>query len=130
MRDIGIRIQSYKLRRYRPPETVGEKARLGLAVVLAAWLIWALFLSDHSAVRLAGLEHKKHSAAANLEDVQRDVERNRRELKSAGDPEVAERTLHERHNFAREDELLYVIQADGSVQAPPRAAAPGDSLRR
>lgn len=130
MRDIGIRIQSYRLRRYRPPETVGEKARLGLAVALAAWLIWALFVSDHSAVRLAGLEHKKRAAEANLADVTQDVERNRRDLKSAGDPEVAERTLHERHNFAREGELLYVIQADGSVQAPPRPAAPGDSLRR
>ena len=130
MRDIGIRIQGYKLRRYRPPETIGERARLGLAVALAAWLIWALFLSDHSAVRLMGLEHKEKVGEARLAEVQADVARSKQDLKAADDPEVARRILHERHNFARADELLYVIQSDGSVQAPPRPLAPADSAGR
>ena len=130
MRDIGLRIQSYRLRRYRPPETIGEKARLGLAVALAAWLIWALFLSDHSAVRLLGLEHRKKTTEARYAEAQGAVEKSRQELKAAADPEVARRILYERHNFAREGELLYVIQADGSVQAPPRANAPADSAGR
>ena len=129
MRDIGIRIQRYKLRRYGPPETIGERARLGLAVALAGWLIWALFVSDHSAVRLMALEHKQKSmekqlAAANLE-----VKRGTADLRAAGDPSVAERVLRERHNFAHPGELLYIIQSDGKVQAPPIGISPADSAR-
>lgn len=130
MRDIGIRIQRYRLSRYRPPETIGERARLGLAVALAGWLIWALFLSDHSAVRLIGLERRQAATAQELERVEREVERGTRELKAAGDPAVAARILHERHNFAREGELLYVIQSDGSVAGPAREIAPADSAGR
>jgi cell division protein FtsB len=129
MRDIGIRIQRYKLRRYGPPETIGERARLGLAIALAAWLIWALFLSDHSAVRLLGLEHKQKATEQRLAEVSAEVKRGTAELKAADDPAVAERILRERHNFAHEGELLYVIQADGSVQRLPSEISPADSAR-
>ena len=61
MRDIGIRVQRYKLSRYRPPDSLSDRARMGLTLGLAAWAIWALFLSDHSAVRLIGLGQKKHT---------------------------------------------------------------------
>jgi len=131
MRDIGIRIQRYRLRRYKPPETIGEKARLGLAVALAGWAIWALFLSDHSAVRLLALEHRKNSTEAQFVAAERAVKRSEQDLAAAADPRVAEAWLRSRHNFAHEGELLYVIQPDGSVRpAPtPRAPAPADKGR-
>ncbi len=129
MRDIGIRIQRYRLRRYQPPETLGEKARLGLAIALAGWAIWALFLSDHSAVRLIGLEHKKQATETKLASVERAVAMSEEELASADDPLVAERILRKLHNFARPGELLYIIQPDGSVRTAPALQAPADSAR-
>jgi cell division protein FtsB len=129
MRNIGIRIQRYKLQRYRAPETMSEKARLGLAVALAAWMIWALFLSDHSAVRLLGLSHKRATTEKKLAQVERQVARGEREVKTIDDPAVIERILRERHNFAHEGELLYVIQRDGSVGALREIPAASDSTR-
>jgi cell division protein FtsB len=129
MRDIGIRIQRYKLRRYGRPETMGDKARLGLAVALAGWLIWALFVSDHSAVRLLALENRQKSAEGRLSEVTAEVKRGTAELEAADDPAVAERILRERHNFAHEGELLYVIQPDGSVRRPTSEISPADSGR-
>jgi len=129
MRDIGIRIQRYRLRRYQAPETLGEKARLGLAIALAGWAIWALFLSDHSAVRLMGLEHKKTTTETKLASVERAVALSEQELAAADDPLVAERILRKLHNFARPGELLYIIQPDGSVHTAPALQAPADSAR-
>ena len=128
MRNIGIRIQRYKLQRYRAPETISERARLGLALALAGWMIWALFLSDHSAVRLLGLTHKRDTAEGRLALVQGQVRRGEAEVKSIDDPAVIERILRERHNFAHEGELLYVIQEDGSVGALREIPA-ADSIR-
>lgn len=116
MRDIGIRIQRYKLSRYAPPEKISERARLWLTLGLAGWLIWSLFLSDHSAVRLMGLANREAKTDAQLATTQRTVRRLEQDLKSANDPAVAERILRERHNFARPGELLYVIQSDGQVR--------------
>jgi cell division protein FtsB len=130
MRNIGIRIQRYRLQRYRAPETVSERARLGLAVALAAWLIWALFVSDHSAVRLLGLEHRRNVTERKLAVVTQEVERGLAEVRAVNDPAVIERILRERHNFARDGELLYILQADGSVGAVREIPAAADSARR
>ena len=119
MRDIGIRIQRYKLSRYRPPDSLSDRARMGLTLLLSAWAIWALFLSDHSAVRLMGLGQKKHNLEQQLASTSQDVTRRARSLRVADDPDEAARVLRERHNFAREGEMLYVIQGeDGAVSAP------------
>ena len=132
MRDIGIRIQRYKLSRYAPPETLSERSRLWLTLGLAGWLIWALFLSDHSAVKLMGLGNREAKTNAQLASTQKAVRRLEQDLKSADDPAVAERILRERHNFARPGELLYVIQADGQVRRaePLPDMAPKDSTAR
>ena len=129
MRNIGIRIQRYKLQRYRPPESISERARLGLAVALGLWLIWALFVSDHSAVRLVGLTHKRDRTQADLAAMQAQVKRGEAEVRTIDDPATIERILRERHNFAHEGELLYVIQGDGSVGALREIPAAPDSVR-
>jgi hypothetical protein len=126
MRDIGIRIQRYKLSRYRPPDSLSERARLGLTLGLAGWAIWALFLSDHSAVRLMGLGGKKHTLEQQLAATSQDVARRAHELRVADDPREAERVLRERHNFAYPGERLYRIEADGTMRT---SEAPLDSAR-
>ena len=126
MRDIGIRIQRYKLSRYRPPESLSDRARLGLTIGLAGWAIWALFLSDHSAVRLFALGQKKHALEQKLAVTSRAVTRSQRELRAADDPQEGARVLRERHNFALPGERIYRIEADGSVRTE---AAPLDSTR-
>ncbi len=125
MRDIGIRIQRYKLSRYRPPDSLSDRARMALTLGLAAWAIWALFLSDHSAVRLMGLGQKKHNLEQQLASTSQDVTRRARELRVADDPDEAARVLRERHNFAAPGERLYRIEKDGSI----RTEAPLDSSR-
>jgi hypothetical protein len=125
MRDIGIRIQRYKLSRYRPPDSLSDRARMGLTLGLAAWAIWALFLSDHSAVRLMGLGQKKHDLEQQLASTSQDVTRRARSLRVADDPDEAARVLRERHNFAAPGERLYRIEKDGSI----RTEAPLDSSR-
>ena len=125
MRDIGIRIQRYKLSRYRPPDSLSDRGRMALTLGLAAWAIWALFLSDHSAVRLMGLGQKKQTLEQQLASTSQDVTRRARALRVADDPDEAARVLRERHNFAAPGERLYRIEKDGSI----RTEAPLDSSR-
>ena len=102
------------------------------ALGLAAWLIWALFLSDHSVVRLLALNAKKAQTEARLAATQAQVAKLEGELKSAGDPEVGVRVLRDRHNFAQPGDRLYVMPGGAgsggpAVVAPPQpppAAAP------
>jgi len=122
MRDIGIRIQRYKLSRYRPPESVSDRARLLLTLGLAGWAIWALFLSDHSAVRLIGLGAKKKGIEQQLAVTSKAVSKRAAELRIADDPQEAARVLRERHNFAFPGERIYRIEADGRVSIDPLAA--------
>ena len=126
MRDIGIRIQRYKLSRYRPPDSLSDRARMGLTLGLAAWAIWALFLSDHSAVRLIGLGQKKHTLEQQLASTSKSVDRRARDLRVADDPEEAARVLRERHNFALPGERIYRIEPDGTMRS---SEAPLDSMR-
>ena len=128
MRDIGIRIQRYKLSRYRPPDSLSERTRLLLALGLAGWAIWALFLSDHSAVRLFALGAKKTGLEQQYAATSKAVGKRAQELRMADDPAEMERILRERHNFARPYERIYRIQADGSVRIDP-LAAPDTTLR-
>jgi cell division protein FtsB len=125
MRDIGIRIQRYKLSRYRPPDSLSDRARMGLTLGLAAWAIWALFLSDHSAVRLMGLGQKKHTLEQQLAATSKSVDRRARDLRVADDPEEAARVLRERHNFALPGERIYRIESDGRLRT---SEAPLDSM--
>ena len=117
MRDIGIRIQRYKLSRYRPPDSVSDRTRMAPTLGLAAWAIWALFLSDHSAVRLMGLGQKKHTIEQQLASTSLEVDHRARELRVADDPEEAARVLRERHNFALPGERLYRIEKDGTIRS-------------
>ena len=128
MRDIGIRIQRYKLSRYRPPGAVSERARLLNTLGLAGWLIWALFLSDHSVVRLLALNAKTADTEARLKAAQANVAKLEGDLRLADDPEVGERVLRDRHNFAKDGERLYVMpHVDGSTAPRVDERIPADA---
>jgi hypothetical protein len=127
MRDIGIRIQRYKLSRYRPPDSLSDRARLWLTLGLAGWAIWALFLSDHSAVRLFALGQKKGAIEQKLAATTKTVSVRARELRAADDPDEGMRILRERHNFALPGERIYRIESDGTVRTE---ASPLDSTIR
>ena len=136
MRDIGIRIQRYKLSRYRPPDSLSERARLLLTLGLAGWAIWALFLSDHSAVRLFALGAKEKGLEQQLAVTTKSVQKRSKELRVARDPQEAARILRERHNFALPGERIYRIESDGSVRIDPysggsdsSALGAGDRMR-
>ena len=122
MRDIGIRIQRYKLSRYRPPDSISDRARLFLTLGLAGWAIWALFLSDHSALRLMGLGAKKKGLEQQYASTSTAVRKRAQELRVADDPQEAARILRERHNFALPGERIYRIEADGRVRIDPLTA--------
>jgi cell division protein FtsB len=124
MRDIGIRIQRYKLSRYRPADLLSERSRLLLTLGLAGWLIWALFVSDHSVVRLMALNAKKAKAEAELAATQAQVAKLEGDLKSANDPDVGERVLRDRHNFAKDGEVLYVMPGGAGTGGPAVVAPP------
>jgi hypothetical protein len=117
MRDAGVRIARQRLLRYRPPEKPGARTRRWLLLGLGGWAVWAALLSDHSIAKLLQLRGER-------DRLENRVTEARRELASAeermiGDKptdEQAERILRERHIFAKEGELVYVIGED-SVRA-------------
>jgi len=128
MRDIGIRIQRYKLQRFRDGGVGNDRARLLLTLGLAGWLIWALFLSDHSVVRLMELNGRKADTEARLGATQARVGKLENDLKSSDDPEVGERVLRDRHNFAKDGEVLYVMpHVDGSTAPRVDERIPADA---
>ena len=111
MRDIGSRIQQYRLSRYggsRPGR--GRRLRF-LWIGVFAWALWAGVISDHSFYRLWRLGREQHQ-------LQRDVDRMRGEIRQLDaerdDPQaqrdLAERALREKSGMARKGEIIYRIQ--------------------
>ena len=109
MRDIGSRIERYRLSRYAPG---GESPRLRLHwlwLVGLGWLAWAGLFSDHSFYRIWRL-------AAENEKTARAIETTRAELAALEaeqeDPKLRgeryEKAL--RRTMARPDEIVYKIR--------------------
>ena len=116
MRDIGRRIQSYRLSRYASNRGVALPKWAWL--VLGAWLLWAGFGSDHSFYQLWRIER----ASARERDVLR---RTQAELggyeKLAHDPHAqareAEAHLREDEGWSRPNEIVFRID-DRNAPAP------------
>lgn len=112
MRDIGRRIQRYRLSRYgatqgglgRPPRWVW------LALVL--WLAWVGFVSEHSLYRIWRMGAENTRAQRELTEARREIARLDQD---ARDPKArlrtAERALR-REGFAKPGEIIYRIQGD------------------
>lgn len=111
MRDIGRRIQRYRLSRYGTPGGLGRPPRwVWLALIL--WLAWVGFVSDHSLYRIWRMGAENTRAQRELREARREIERLDRD---ARDPKMhlrnAERALR-KEGFARPGEIIYRIDGD------------------
>ena len=109
MRDIGTRIQRYRLARYAMPEDRVSRRLRWVWLAVALWLVWVGFVSDHNFYRLIQLGREEQHAKAELERARTDLARLDAQL---ADPR-AQRRLAEnaarRNGMARPGEIIYRI---------------------
>jgi cell division protein FtsB len=112
MRDIGRRIQRYRLSRYASPGGGPVSPPRWVWLLAAAWLIYISLLSEHSLYRIWRLSEERTRAGRELGSMQAEIMRLDRE---ARDPQAqmraAERALR-RDGFARPGEIVYRIGKD------------------
>jgi len=110
MRDIGRRIQRYRLSRYARPEGGGFRVPRWAWIALAVWLLWAGVVSEHSFYQLWRVRHMATREHEQLLETQAEVERLEGEAK---DPQArkleAERLLREQDGWSRKDEIIFRI---------------------
>ena len=112
MRDIGRRIQRYRLSRYGNPVAPVTRRLRWIWLVAIAWAAWVGFLSDHSFHRIWKLENGRAQAREQLEQASTARLQMNAELKDpAAQRERAEEKLRTEHGMARPDELIYRVQA-------------------
>ncbi len=113
MRDIGRRIQRYRLSRYRPLPSGIPRPPRWVWLVAAAWLIYIGLLSDRSLYRIWRMGQENSRAEKRLHDAESEISRLDREAK---DPHArqdeAEQALR-REGFAKRGEIIYRIQPGG-----------------
>ena len=113
MKDIGVRLARQRLLRFRVPQPDGVRHRRWVMLGIAAWAVWALFLSDHSVIKLLRLRSDRDRLAMQLGEARLAYDEAKDVVPGdkLSDAE-AERILRERHNYARAGELVYVIGED------------------
>ena len=108
MRDIGDRIQRYRLSRYAPQiDRVRRRLRWAW-IVGVLWLVWVGFVSEHSFYRIWQLDREKQLDRRELARLAAESEQLERE---ASDPRrrrvAAEAYLREKAGMARPGEIIY-----------------------
>jgi cell division protein FtsB len=122
MRDIGTRIQRYRLSRYerRDPPLL-RRLRWAWPLV-ALWLVYVGFLSEHSLYRLWRLNRENERLRTTLGATRQEIEHLDRQLNDPrASQERGEHALRERNGMGRRTEIIYRY-------ADP--AAPADSASR
>jgi len=111
MRDIGRRIQRYRLSRYRPAQGGLPRPPRWVWLAAAAWLVYVGVLSDRSLYRIWRMGEENARAQRDLRRTQAEIEQLDRD---ARDPQAradeAERALRG-DGFARPGEIVYRIQS-------------------
>lgn len=120
MRDIGTRIQRYRLSRYASPAgDLLRRLRWALPL-LGLWAVYAILLSDHSLLRMWRLNREGAEARRSLEDTRKELTQLEKDM---NDPAIrrrqGEQLLREKSGFARRGEIIYRFPA-----------APGDSTTK
>jgi hypothetical protein len=113
MKDIGVRLARQRLLRYRVPTPDSVRWRQWMMFGVAAWGLWALFFSDHSVLKVLRLKSDRDRLAvqaAEAELAYGDAKERVPDEKLTDSQ--AERILRERHNYARDGEIVYVIGRD------------------
>ena len=114
MRDIGARIQRYRLSRYG---RVGGATFRWAWPLLFLWLIYAAFLGQHSLLRIWLMGNEERRVQEQLAETQAELGRADRVLHDkAMLKDRGEHVLRERNGFARSGEIIYRIPAADSLQ--------------
>lgn len=103
--------------RRRPTEGGGRKRRLIWigAGAAAAYLVYALVLSDTGILRILSLRHENEALARQKSDLTVRVDEAERLRKvDARDPLLEERAARERYHLVKKDEILYRYQESDS----------------
>jgi len=117
MRDIGARIQRYRLSRYAAPVDRVHRGLRWAWLVLALWLAWVGFLSEHNFVRLWQLSHERERSEVELKRLVAEVARlDAQERDPAAQRILAEHALREKSGMAKPGEIIYWIRPGGSVK--------------
>lgn len=121
MRDIGRRIQRYRLSRYGNPVDPVTRRLRWIWLVAFAWLGWVGLISDHSFYRIWRLEQERSDVRTLLAQAEAARVWMDAELKDpAALAERDEQLLRVVHGMAQRDEIIYRIRpvpAD-SLQSP------------
>ena len=112
MRDIGRRIQRYRLSRYGAPQGMLGRPPRWVWLALLLWLAWVGFVSEHSLYRIWRMGAENARAQQELKEARREIARLDQD---ARDPKTrlrnAERAL--RHEgFAKAGEIIYRIEGN------------------
>jgi len=111
MRDIGNRIQRYRLSRYATPVDRVRRNLRWAWLAGALWLAWVGFLSEHNLLRLRQLSNEGRHSEAQLRQLNHEVARLDAER---ADPEaqrlLAEHALREKSGMAKRGEIIYLIR--------------------
>ena len=111
MRDIGARIQRYRLTRYARPEGRLSRRLRWVWLAGALWLAWVGFLSEHNFVRLGQLSHERQRSEGRLQQLKEEVTRLDAQLRDpAAQRVLAEHALREKAGMARPGEIIYQIR--------------------
>jgi len=105
--------------RRRPSEGGGPKRRLIWigAGAAAAYLVYALVLSDTGILRIRSLKHENEALERQKTDLTVRVDEAERLRKvDARDPLLEERAARERYHLVKKDEILYRYQEPDSAQ--------------
>ncbi len=113
MRDIGDRINRYRLSRYAAPVDRVRRRLRWAWLVAALWITWVGFVSDHNFVRLWRLSQERRQSEADLERLRAQVaELDARLRDPAAQRELAEHTLREKSGMAKPGEIVYRVRRD------------------
>lgn len=108
MRDIGVRIQRYRLSRYAAPVDRTRRRLRWFWVVGALWLVWIGLVSDHNGYRIWKLGQEER---VNWQEIARLAQESNRLIRESSDPRLrrkaAEAYLREQAGMARPDEIIY-----------------------
>jgi cell division protein FtsB len=111
MRDIGARIQRYRLSRYAAPEDRVRRSLRWAWLFAALWLVWVGFVSEHNFVRLWQLTREHQRSSAELRRLDAEVARlDAQQRDPAAQRLLAEHALREKSGMAKPGEIIYSIR--------------------
>ncbi|HET7225302.1 MAG TPA: septum formation initiator family protein [Candidatus Eisenbacteria bacterium] len=120
MRDIGERIQRYRLSRYAAPEDKVRRRLRWVWLIALVWAAWVGVLSDHNFYRLWRLGQERRDVSAKLSDTQTRLGDLQAQLDSpAARLWLAEKTAREQHGWAKPGEIIYRVDDRGAAHREP-----------